>query len=249
MSPSPLLIVEKIRKAGGSIWGEQNNLRIVNVSIGLLTPEDKQVLAEFKSQLIPVLSRPVSDEETAEREAIIWTETAPAEELDQALAQAITEFDQIVQADRPVVIQEAAREELETILAGPDQEIEFIPDLDEWLDTNTIDPVICDGCGSLDRWQDLVGGWHCTRCDPPLRAQMLRLQAARLRRLTHERVLTPIPEQDLPRPLVGTGHLEEPCPYCGGGLYCDALIHRGRSVRRDCRDCGRFLVFVRWNGN
>ncbi|HUT88950.1 MAG TPA: hypothetical protein VMY37_05620 [Thermoguttaceae bacterium] len=40
----------------------------------------------------------------------------------------------------------------------------------------------------------------------------------------------------------------ERCPRCGGCRFVDVPIHRGRSVRRDCRRCGLFLAFVRWNG-
>ena len=221
---SPLLVINKIRNAGGSVWGEDGDLRI-EAPVGLLTPEDKSVLTQFKTDLVPLLARPMQLDDPDEREAIVWAETAPAEEVDQALDRALVEYDHIV------------GEEL------------VVEDLDQWLADNTIEPISCDDCGGLERWEDIAGGWHCNRCDPPLRAQTLRLQVARLRRLTRERVLMPIPEQDLPRPLVGTGELESPCPYCGAGLYYDVAIHRGHSVRRDCRYCGRFLVFVRWNDN
>lgn len=33
-------------------------------------------------------------------------------------------------------------------------------------DCDTIDPPApCPKCGSLELWQDLLGGWHCQRCD------------------------------------------------------------------------------------
>lgn len=62
---------------------------------------------------------------------------------------------------------------------GP--EVEVVEDLDKWLAENTVPPVACENCGGLDRWEDLVGSWHCAKCDPPLPAQRLRERAARIR--------------------------------------------------------------------
>jgi len=42
-------------------------------------------------------------------------------------------------------------------------------------------PPPCQQCGSLELWQDLSGSWHCQHCEPPLRSERLREQAARLR--------------------------------------------------------------------
>ena len=36
------------------------------------------------------------------------------------------------------------------------------------------------------------------------------------------------------------------CPSCFCERVRDVPIHRGESVRRDCRKCGRFLAFVTW---
>lgn len=150
---SPLLVITKIRQAGGMIWSEDQDLRI-EAPVGLLTPEDRTVLAEYKTDLIPLLSRPIPVDDPVEREAIVWADTAPAAALDQALA----EWDEIVEADLPPV-----------------------EDLDQWLRENTIEPVVCD-CGGLERWQDLAGGWHCTLCRPPMRSEMLRLQVRQILR-------------------------------------------------------------------
>ena len=51
-------------------------------------------------------------------------------------------------------------------------------------DLVVVDPIRCDGCGglSLDLWQDLRGGLHCLRHDPPVVAQRLRQAAERIRR-------------------------------------------------------------------
>lgn len=38
------------------------------------------------------------------------------------------------------------------------------------------------------------------------------------------------------------------CRTCGCEEYVDVPVHGGRSVRRDCRKCGGFVAFVRWNG-
>ena len=47
-----------------------------------------------------------------------------------------------------------------------------------------------------------------------------------------------------------TGWLEplEPCRSCQGREYIDKPIHDGRSVRRDCKRCGRFRELVGWYG-
>lgn len=69
-------------------------------------------------------------------------------------------------------------------VVGTDQnhEVELVQDLDVWLRDNTVEPIPCGTCGGLERWEDLAGGWHCAKCDPPTRAQILRERAARLRR-------------------------------------------------------------------
>jgi len=160
---SPLLVINRIRQAGGSIWSENGDLR-VEAPVGLLTPEDRSVLAEFKTDLVPLLSHPIPVDDPVEREAIVWAEAAPAAEIDQALDQALAEWDLIVEAD--LQVEEPAAELAE--------------DLDQWLDENTVEPVPCHHCGSLEVWEDLVGRLHCAVCNPPLRAQMLRLQVKRL---------------------------------------------------------------------
>ena len=34
---------------------------------------------------------------------------------------------------------------------------------------------------------------------------------------------------------------------CGSQEYIDVPIHNGRSTRRDCAQCGKFIDFVKWN--
>jgi len=36
---------------------------------------------------------------------------------------------------------------------------------------------------------------------------------------------------------------------CGSTRWRDVTIHDGRSTRRDCATCGRFLCFPTWYGN
>ena len=38
------------------------------------------------------------------------------------------------------------------------------------------------------------------------------------------------------------------CRRCGSRLSVDVPIHEGRSIRRDCRKCGRFVGFPVWYG-
>lgn len=209
---SGLLVVDKIRTSGGSIWVEDGYLQI-EVVPGLLTDQDRAVLTRDKSDLLSVLTRPMPVEDQEERKAIIWCETAPAEEVDRALDQAITEFREIVRTSRlvvpsdpelgrgtldllasvgvsavldgnslrfdgdPDVIEEANRNGLldkyrDAIHAALlDREIELIGGIDEWVDRYTIEPFACGSCGSLERWRDLTGKWHCQLCDPPARAK------------------------------------------------------------------------------
>lgn len=41
------------------------------------------------------------------------------------------------------------------------------------------------------------------------------------------------------------------CPSgckCGSQMFLDIAIHNGKSIRRDCAECGRFRSFPIWNG-
>ena len=50
-----------------------------------------------------------------------------------------------------------------------------------WEDLPAL-PDPCPKCGSLELWQDALGGWHCQRCERPAFERGLRLaeRAARL---------------------------------------------------------------------
>jgi hypothetical protein len=38
------------------------------------------------------------------------------------------------------------------------------------------------------------------------------------------------------------------CDRCGSRVVVDVPIHEGESRRRDCRRCGRFLGWPKWQG-
>ena len=50
-------------------------------------------------------------------------------------------------------------------------------------------PPPCPTCGSLELWQDILGGWHCQHCDGATLRRSLALleRAARLRRFREHR--------------------------------------------------------------
>jgi hypothetical protein len=55
----------------------------------------------------------------------------------------------------------------------------------------------------------------------------------------------------LPRCRPETHHLTprpKPVCRCGSNAWLDVAIHDGRSTRRDCARCGRFIDFSRWYG-
>jgi hypothetical protein len=60
-----------------------------------------------------------------------------------------------------------------------------------------------------------------------------------------EPVLPPPPPTPPPPP---AGSAAPRCPQCGSTETRDVPIHGGRSVRRDCTTCGRFLFFPVWHG-
>lgn len=83
-----------------------------------------------------------------------------------------------------------------------------------------------------DPWPEFIPGYHydfrqpsklkglCSNSSQPRRHQPLYLEAA-------DAVLSA-------------------CDRCGSIEYIDVLIHEGRSLRRDCLRCGRFMGWVRW---
>ena len=52
------------------------------------------------------------------------------------------------------------------------------------------EPVDCPVCGSFDCWWDLPDDRHCMKCDPPIKARLLRATIATQRRRAERRRLT-----------------------------------------------------------
>lgn len=83
----------------------------------------------------------------------------------------------------------------------------------------------CDSCGGLDQWQDAVGAWRCSLCDPHA-GHGVRLLAARARILA--------------RQPVRVDHVEPPArcwnPDCPGDRYLLWAFRRHNRVW--CSRCG-----------
>jgi predicted RNA-binding Zn-ribbon protein involved in translation (DUF1610 family) len=56
------------------------------------------------------------------------------------------------------------------------------------------------------------------------------------------------PPPPSPQPPPHAGPAAPRCPHCGSAATRDVPIHGGRSVRRDCTTCGRFVSFPVWYG-
>jgi len=95
----------------------------------------------------------------------------------------------------------------------------------------------CAKCRSLEQWQTMTGRWRCLHCDPPAVADRLAKRAAMLRQRSG---LPPWGEDARVNPYAVCS--------CGSTRWRDVPVHNGQSVRRDCRECGRFLGFPVWNG-
>ena len=93
-------------------------------------------------------------------------------------------------ADLPRVVQEAFA------VAGVAVDVSWQPDepeapLDVPWDADTLDPddvPACPTCGSYEQWQSISGVWHCSRCDPPHRSNLLQRKAGRFKRLAESGV-------------------------------------------------------------
>ena len=93
--------------------------------------------------------------------------------------------ERVAMADLPRIVQEAFTR------AGWDAEVCWQPDTPEaapdepWdvgtLDADEVPP--CPKCGSYELWQDMAGTWHCMKCEPPHRSNLIVRKAARFRRL------------------------------------------------------------------
>jgi hypothetical protein len=61
-------------------------------------------------------------------------------------------------------------------------------------------------------------------------------------------MLRPVSDVALAPPVVTRDAPAKPACRCGSTAWHDAPIHCGKSVRRDCRSCGRFIEFPVWYG-
>lgn len=52
-----------------------------------------------------------------------------------------------------------------------------------------------------------------------------------------------------PAPIIDPATTTEQICRCGSTMWRNVPIHDGRSVRRDCGRCGRFIEFPIWYGN
>jgi hypothetical protein len=98
-------------------------------------------------------------------------------------------------------------------------------------------PEPCAVCGGVDRWQDLVGGWHCAKCEPRTTGPRLRELARRLR----TRYGMTEPDQDAAADAHGQDiHAPERSAPGGSGPAVPDAILRDSPTR--CGDCGREVI-------
>lgn len=194
-------ILDKIRRSGGSITVLDGRLRI-EAPPGTLSEQDRQVLAQHRQDLLRLFapSIPVVDVKDAtafqprkcavetvecedgkvrqaEAAAIQWVEGLTPEAAAAAVETAVREWDALTGGH-----QQADRQPDQDLDQDLDQQQHHAGDLDQWLRENTVEPIECGKCGSLDQWQSIAGSWHCSRCDPLIKAAIIRERAARLRR-------------------------------------------------------------------
>lgn len=88
----PLEVLNKVRLANGSIVVEGGEIRVV-APAGVLTAEDKQVLARHKAALLSILAPPVDEE----REAIQWLDRLSPVEADRIVDEAVRHWERGVE--------------------------------------------------------------------------------------------------------------------------------------------------------
>jgi len=172
-------VLSTIRQAGGSFAVEDGGLRIV-VPRGLLTAEQREVLAGSKADLVRLLA-PDAD---PERAAIRWLESLTPTEAAVVVETASREWAELVDADhnlgawaeqqlsKPCEQSEQSEQRVDHILAV---------DADATWEQAVEPPSPCQRCGSLEVWWDGKGGTHCIACEPMARAQRIHDRAVRLR--------------------------------------------------------------------
>ena len=71
------------------------------------------------------------------------------------------------------------------IIADPTAESvaeDYPTDDDPWPEDNESRPTPCPACGSLELWENLLGGWRCMKCDPPAKGIKLLEKIERIRK-------------------------------------------------------------------
>jgi hypothetical protein len=103
------------------------------------------------------------------------------------------------------------------------------------IDWTTLTP--CKRCGSLELWWNGEGATRCLWCEPPTAAMNLLIRANEIR----SRHATDTGQRR-------TAPTEPHCRRCFSTQFEDSKIHGGRSIRRDCAQCGLTAGFPMWWG-
>jgi hypothetical protein len=103
------------------------------------------------------------------------------------------------------------------------------------LDPKQLDA--CKRCGSTELWRNGLGNTRCLWCDPPATAMNFQVR------------------ENENRNRLGIGSRKKPslpaitpCDRCHSTDFVDTSIHGGRSIRRDCAQCGLTIGFPMWFG-
>jgi hypothetical protein len=129
--------------------------------------------------------------------------------------------------------------------AQPRVQPESIERRDEWgfpvgandleIDLATVTP--CPRCNSLEKWWPSVGAPRCHNCVPPTAAARLLDQIDGIRSRQGIKAALSRRESDRPH-----------CRRCFSTQFVDTKVHGGRSIRRDCAQCGLTAGFPMWWG-
>jgi hypothetical protein len=103
------------------------------------------------------------------------------------------------------------------------------------LDWTSLTP--CKRCGSLELWWNGNGETRCLWCDPPTAAMRLLSRVEEIR----SRNANGLNRQNAPT-------AEPHCRRCFSTQFVDSKVHGGRSIRRDCAQCGLTAGFPMWWG-
>ena len=111
--------------------------------------------------------------------------------------------------------------------------------MDDWgfplaIGEQSIDPTNpCERCGRLEKWWSGLGQCRCLCCDPPaLQMNALPLRNRHAAGTNRQRSVPKTPY----------------CRRCHSTQFTDTKIHGGRSIRRDCAQCGLTAGFPMWWG-